>query len=39
LREFARLEIQRMIAEEYPAPGSRMPKEVGHGVAHRAASA
>lgn len=28
LSEFALLEIQRMIAEEYPAPGSRIPREV-----------
>jgi DNA-binding FadR family transcriptional regulator len=28
LSEFALHEIQRMIAEEYPAPGSRIPKEV-----------
>lgn len=27
LSEFAIHEIQRMIAEEYPAPGSRLPKE------------
>jgi len=28
LSEFALHEIQRMITEEYPAPGSRLPKEV-----------
>jgi DNA-binding FadR family transcriptional regulator len=28
LSEFALHEIQRMIAEEYPSPGSRLPKEV-----------
>ena len=27
LSEFALQEIQRMITEEYPAPGSRIPKE------------
>src|SRR5579863_4440256 len=28
LSEFALHEIERMIAEEYPVPGSRLPKEV-----------
>src|ERR1041384_5899868 len=27
LREFALREIKRMITEEYPEPGSRLPKE------------